>query len=76
MIVDVEKCLVVHKVDANIVVAKGVKDPKNKLYQFQIRFIKFSTSLFTKKCVEEEGLQTCDAHQSMFWHMRLPHLHY
>jgi hypothetical protein len=41
MIFDVEKCLVAN---ANIVVAKGVKDPKNKLHQFQVRFIKFSTS--------------------------------
>jgi len=37
------KCLVVHNDDPNIIVAKGVRNPNNKLYKLEVPSIKSST---------------------------------
>jgi hypothetical protein len=39
------KCLVIHNDDPNTIVAKGVRDPKNRLYKLEVPSIKSSTQI-------------------------------
>ncbi len=71
------KCLIIHNQNLNVVVAKGVRDPKNGFYRLEAQFIKsFAQTL--EAFVTHAHLETNDAdhHQAMFWHRRMVHLRY
>ncbi len=66
---DSNKCLIIHNQNLNVVVAKGVRDPKNGFYRLEAQSVKtFSQTL--KAFVTRAHLETSDAnhHQTMFWH--------
>ncbi len=66
---DSNKCLVIHNQNLDVMVTKGVRDPKNRLYRLEVQFIKtFAQTL--EAFVTHAHLETSDAnhHQAMFWH--------
>jgi len=74
---DFDKCLVIQNENPNVVIAKGVRDSKNRLYRLKTQSIKTSVQTL-KTFVTHAHLETSDAnhHQTMFWHRRMVHLHY
>jgi hypothetical protein len=46
------KCLVIHNDDPYIIVAKGVRDPKNRLYKLEVPSVKSSTQIVSTWAIE------------------------